>query len=138
MEPRTSTNRKSPFPRSGATLLLCMLAASIPATAFAEKKPRNFFAPKGIVVGTPAVAGDGELRIPIKFETDIVHSALMNKKVHVSVKGNEIHITADYGLIGKKSYPGYIPAKGLARGTYELRYRDPDGKLHPIGSVTLP
>lgn len=107
--------------------------------AFAEKKPRDFFDPKGIEVGTPSVDGDGNHRIPIKFETAIMHSALMNKKVHVSVVGKEIRITADFGLVEKKSgYPGYIEPKGLAAGTYDLKYLDPNGKLHPIGPVTLP
>ena len=107
--------------------------------AFAEKKPRDFFDPKGIEVGTPTVDEDGNHRIPIKFETAIMHSALMNKKVHVSVVGKEIRITADFGLVEKKNgYPGYIEPKGLAAGAYDLKYLDPNGKLHPIGPVTLP
>jgi hypothetical protein len=107
--------------------------------AFAEKMPRDFFAPKGIEVGTPTVDEEGNRRIPIKFETAIVHSAIWIDMVHTSVVGKEIRITADYRLTGGKNrYKGYIEPKGLAAGTYDLKYLDPNGKLHPIGPVTLP
>jgi hypothetical protein len=134
---KTASN--SLYPRISTFLLLCMLVVSSLGIAFAEKKSRDFFAPKGIAVGTPSVDENGACRIPIKFETAIVHSAIWIDMVHTSVVGKEIRITADYRLTGGKNrYKGYIALKGLAAGTYELKYLDPKGKLHPIGPVTLP
>lgn len=139
MKTASTTHPKSLATLIGGILLSCVLAASTLGTAFAEKKPRDFFAPKGIVVGTPSVDEEGARRIPIKFETAIVHSAIWIDMVHTSVAGKEIRITADYRLTGGKNrYKGYIAPNGLAAGTYELKYLDPDGKLHPIKTVTLP
>ena len=50
-----------------------------------------------------------------------------------------ILITADFTSAGRKSrYPGYIELKDLSSGEREIKYRDPDGKLHPLGKLTLP
>lgn len=136
METTSITHTKSLV---SGILLLCLLVASTFGTAFAEKKSRDFFAPKGIVVGTPSLDEDGARRIPVKFETAIVHSAIWIDTVDTTLVGKEIRITADYRLQGGQNrYKGYIMPKGLAAGTYELRYLDPDGKLHDIGPVTVP
>jgi len=119
-------------------LITTLLITISLGTASAEKKSRNFFAPKGVTVAAPTVEKDGTHRIPIKFKTAIIHSAQWIDKVHSSVVGKEIRITSDFRTGGKSRYPGYIEPKGVAAGTYELKYLDPNGKLHDIGPVTLP
>ncbi|PQJ27695.1 hypothetical protein [Rubritalea profundi] len=145
MKTPTSANQNPLIFGIKGILITTLLITISLGTASAEKKSRNFFAPKGIIVTAPTVQKDGTHRIPIKFKTAIIHSAQWMSKVHSSVVGKEIHITADFRLAGgsslvgrKKTYPGYIEPKGVAAGTYELKYLDPNGNLHDIGPVTLP
>lgn len=104
----------------------------------AEEQPRNFFATKGIVVGTPVDEDGGNYQIPIRFQTKDLHSALAVSSVTTSVKGSDILVTAEYAVVKNSHYPGYVEQSGITAGTYDLKYRDPDGTLHPVESVKLP
>ena len=104
-----------------------------------DQKPRDFFAPSGITIGDPSALGVGAYKIPIEFETAIVHSGQWIDSVNAKVAGSDILITASFNSTNRKSnYPGYIEVKGASPGTYTLIYHDPDGTDHAIGSVTLP
>jgi hypothetical protein len=104
-----------------------------------DEKSRDFFAAGGITVGTPASTEPGTHRIPMEFETEIVHSGQWIDAVSAKVSGTDILVTVSFTSANRKSgYPGYIEVKGLSAGTYSLKYRDPDGTDHSIGSIVLP
>ena len=90
-------------------------------------------------MGAPAATSPGTYRIPIEFKTEIVHSGQWIDAVSVEVSGSDILVTASFTSVNRKSrYPGYIAVKGVSAGTYILKYRNPDGTGHSIGSVVLP
>jgi hypothetical protein len=104
-----------------------------------DEKSRDFFAKGGITIGAPAALGSGAYKIPLEFETEIVHSGQWIDAVDADVAGSDILLTASFSSAKRKSsYPGYITVNGLSPGTYTLKYRDPDGKVHEIGKVVLP
>lgn len=122
-----------------------LLTKSVPillATALVgctDPQPRDHFASTGITYGTPSAMGSGEYRIPIEFETEVVHSARRIDSVDAEVSGSDILITAKSALVSDKpGYPGHVEVKGAVPGTYTLKYRDPDGTDHTLGPVTLP
>lgn len=118
---------------------IALLMASFATTACSEEKSRDFFAAGGITIGAPAAIEPGNYRIPIKFETKIVHSGQWIDAVSAKVSGSDILVTATFTSANRKSrYPGYVEVKGIPAGTYTLKYRDPDGTAHPIGPVVLP
>ena len=81
----------------------------------------------------------GNYRIPIDFETEIVHSGQWIDTVQAEIDGSDIQVTAIFTHANRESrYPGYIEVTGARAGVYTLQYRDPDGNLHLIESVTLP
>lgn len=129
-----------PFARQiGGILKASIMGIALSGAGTAEEKSRDFFAPKGIVIGAEEVTAEGAFRVPITFETAIMHSSQWIDTVKVSVEGKSIFITADFTSTGRKSrYPGYIELKDLSSGEREIKYRDPDGKLHPLGKVTVP
>lgn len=51
-----------------------LLLATVTLAGRSETKSRDFFAAGGIAIGAPATLGGGAYRIPIAFETKIVHS----------------------------------------------------------------
>ena len=117
------------------TLILVVLAL----TGCSEKKSRDFFAKGGITAGAAAALGSGSYKIPMGFETEIVHSGQWIDAVDATVSGSDIQITASFISGNRKgSYPGYVKINGVSPGTYTLKYRDPDGTLHAIGPVVLP
>jgi hypothetical protein len=117
------------------TLMLVVLAL----TGCSEKKSRDFFAKGGITAGAAAALGSGSYKIPMEFETEIVHSGQWIDAVDATVSGSEILITASFISGNRKgSYPGYVKINGVSPGTYTLKYRDPDGTIHAIGPVVLP
>ena len=119
----------------GITLLL----ASITLSGCSDKKSRGFFAASGITIGAPAAIQPGTYRIPIEFETKIVHSGQWIDAVSANVSGSDILVTATFTSANRKSrYPGFVEVKGISAGTYALKYRDPDGTTHPMGPVVLP
>ena len=104
-----------------------------------DKKPHDFFAKGGITIGTPTASGAGSYKIPLECKTAIVHSGQWMDAVDAVVAGSDILITASFSSSqGKSAYPGYINVSDVTPGTYTLKYRDPDGTLHAIGSVVLP
>jgi hypothetical protein len=103
-----------------------------------DEKSRDFFAKGGIAIGAPAALGSGSYTTPIEFETEIVHSGQWLNAVDADVSGSDILFTASFTSHRKSSYPGYIEVSGLSPGTYTLKYRDPNGTVHAIGSVILP
>ena len=118
---------------------ITLLIASIALSGCSEKKSRDFFAAGGIAIGAPAAIDPGTYRIPMDFETEIVHSGQWIDVVNAKVSGSEILVTASFkSASGKGSYPGYIEVQGVAAGTYTLKYRDPDGTSHAICPVVLP
>lgn len=129
-----------PFARQmGGLLKASVLVLALSGMGMAGQKSRDFFAPKGIVIGAGEVTAEGAFRVPITFETAITHSSQWIDTVKVSVDGKSILITADFTSTGRKSrYPGYIELKALSFGEREIKYRDPDGKLHPLAKVTVP
>jgi len=129
-----------PFARQiGGILKASIIVIALSGIGIAKEKSRNFFAPKGIVIGAGEVTEKGAFRVPITFETAIIHSSQWIDRVKVSVDGKSILITADFTSAGRKSrYPGYIELKDLSSGEREIKYRDPDGKLHPLGKLTVP
>ena len=118
---------------------IALLMASFATTACSEEKSRDFFAAGGIAIGAPAAIEPGNYRIPIKFETKIIHSGQWIDTVSAKVSGSDILVTANFTSANRKSrYPDYVEVKGIPAGTYTLKYRDPDGTAHPIGPVVLP
>lgn len=120
-------------------LMITLLTASFAISGCSEEKSRDFFAAGGIAIGAPAAIEPGNYRIPIKFETKIVHSGQWIDTVSAKVSGSDILVTANFTSANRKSrYPDYVEVKGIPAGTYTLKYRDPDGTTHPIGPVVLP
>jgi hypothetical protein len=112
------------------------LLAAIALLGCSEEKSRDFFAASGITIGAPTALA---YRIPIEFETQIVHSGLSIDEVSTTVAGSDILVTASFAYPPPKSgYPGHIVVNGVSAGTYTLKYRDPDGTDHTIGQVVLP
>jgi hypothetical protein len=129
-----------PFARQiGGLLKAFIMLLALSGMGIAGQKSRDFFAPDGIVIGSPEVTAEGAFRVPITFRTAITHSSQWIDTVKVSVDRKSILITANFTTAGRKSrYPGYIELKGLSSGEHEIKCRDPDGKLHPLGKVTVP
>jgi hypothetical protein len=122
-------------------LKITLLLASIALSGCSDKKSRDFFAAGGITIGAPAATEPGTYRIPIELKTEIVHSGQWIDTVSAKVSGSDILVTVSFisaGANRKSRYPGYIEVKGVSTGTYTLKYRDPDGTDHSIGSVMLP
>jgi hypothetical protein len=120
-------------------LATTLLLASIALAGCSYKKSRDFFAAGGITIGAPAALGSGSYKIPIEFETKIVHSGQWIDSVSTKVAGSDILVTASFTSANRKSsYPGYVEVSGVSPGTYTLKYRDPDGAVHAIGPVILP
>jgi hypothetical protein len=118
---------------------LTMLLAAVALVGCSEEKSRDFFSAGGITIGAPSALGGGAYRIPIEFETQIVHSGQSIDEVSTTVTGSDILFTASFaGPPPKGGYPGHIEVKGVSAGTYTLKYRDPDGTDHTIGPVVLP
>lgn len=116
--------------------MLCL--AVIALAACAKEKPRDFFAKGGITIGDPAALGSGTYRIPLAFETAIVHSGQWIDIVDADVVGTDILLTTSFTPATRKSrYPGYVEVNGVSPGTYTLKYRDPDGTVHVIDTVIL-
>ena len=116
-----------------------LLLAAIVLAGCVDEKSRDFFATSGISVGDPVMVEAGTYRIPTDFETEIVHSGQWIDTVQAEIVGSDIQVTAIFTHANRKSrYPGYIEVSGARAGVYTLQYRDPDGALHPIKSVTLP
>ena len=112
-------------------LTTTLLLATIALVGCIDKKSRDFFSAGGITIGAPATLGAGAYRIPIEFETKIVHSGQWIDAVSTKVAGSDILVTANFTSANHKSnYPGYIELKGVSAGTYTLKYRDPDGTDH--------
>jgi hypothetical protein len=117
------------------TLILAVIAL----VSCSEEKSRDFFAKGGVTIGAPAALGSGSYKIPIEFETEIVHSGQWIDAVDADVSGVDILLTASFtSSNGKSGYPGYIEVHGVSPGTYTIKYRDPDGTIHPLGSAILP
>ena len=120
-------------------LTIALFLAAVALGGCSDKKARDFFSAGGITIGAPATLGAGAYKIPIEFETKIVHSGQWIDAVSTQVAGSDILVTASFTSAKRKSgYPGYVEVKGVAAGTYSLKYRDPDGTDHPIGPVVLP
>jgi hypothetical protein len=118
-----------------ATLILAVIALA----SCSQKKSRDFFAKGGITIGAPAALGSGSYKIPIEFETEIVHSGQWIDTVDADASGADILLTASFtSSNGKSGYPGYIEVKGISPGTYSIKYRDPDGTVHTLGRAILP
>ena len=118
-----------------ATLIL----AAIALAGCSDQKSHDFFAKGGITIGAPAALGSGSYKIPLEFETEIVHSGQWIDAVDANVAGADILLTASFTSSNHKgSYPGYVKVNGVSPGTYTLKYRDPDGTVHVIGPVILP
>jgi hypothetical protein len=115
-----------------------LILAALVLGGCSDEKSRDFFAKGGITIGAPAALGSGSYTIPIEFETEIVHSGQWLNAVDADVSGSDILFTASFTSHRKSSYPGYIEVSGLSPGTYTLKYRDPNGTVHAIGSVILP
>lgn len=116
-----------------------LILAAIALAGCSDEKSRDFFAKGGIASGAPAALGSGSYKIPIKFETEIVHSGQGIDTVDAEVAGSDILIIASFTHANRKSsYPGYVEVNGVSPGTYTLKYRDPDGTVHAIGPVILP
>jgi hypothetical protein len=117
------------------TLILAVIALG----SCSQKKSLDFFAKGGITIGAPAALGSGSYKIPIEFETEIVHSGKWIDAVDADVAGADILLTATFtSSNGKSGYPGYIEVKGISPGTYFIKYRDPNGTVHTLGRAILP
>jgi hypothetical protein len=117
-----------------------MLSLAIIALAScSEEKSRDFFAIGGITIGAPSALGSGSYKIPLEFETEIVHSGQWIDKVDAEVVGADILLTASFTSANHKGrYPGYSKIDGVSPGNYTLKYRDPDGIVQEIGKVVQP
>jgi hypothetical protein len=116
-----------------------LILTAIALAGCSDEKSRDFFAKGGITIGAPSALGSGSYKIPIEFETKIVHSGQWIDTVDAEVTGTDILLTASFSSAKRKSnYPGYVEVNGLSPRTYTLKYRDPDGKVHEIGKVVLP
>lgn len=121
------------------TLRSLILLTAIGLVGCGDPKSRNFFASSGITVGAPVATSTGNYRIPIEFETEIVHSGQWIDTVEAEVDGTEILITAVFTHANRKSrYPGYVEISDVSPGPYKVEYRDPDGARHLVKAVTLP
>ena len=120
-------------------LRTALLLAAMGLVGCGDKKSRSFFAPSGVFVGSPVMVEAGAYRIPIKFETEIVHSGQWIDTVQAEVDGSDIQVTAVFTHANRESrYPGYIEVSRARPGVYALQYQDPDGTLHLIELVSLP
>lgn len=118
---------------------ITLLISALTISGYSDVKSRDFFAASGITIGAPATTQPGSYKIPMEFETKIVHSGQWIDTVSAKVSGSDILVTATFTSANRKSkYPGYVEVKGIPAGTYTLKYQDPDGKTHPMGSVVLP
>ncbi len=118
---------------------IVLLISAFTISGYGDGKSRDFFAAGGITIGAPAMSQPGSYKIPIEFETKIVHSGQWIDSVSAKVSGSDILVAATFTSANRKSrYPGYVEVKGISAGTYTLKYQDPDGKTHPIGPVVLP
>ena len=118
---------------------ITLILAAIALAGCSDEKSRDFFAKGGITIGAPAALGSGSYKIPIEFETEIVHSGQWIDEVDTEVAGSDILLTASFTSANRKSsYPGYVEVNGVSPGTYTLKYQDPNGTVHAIGPVILP
>ncbi len=116
-----------------------LILAAMALIGCSDEKSRDFFAKDGITIGTPAALGSGSYKIPIDFETKIVHSGQWINEVDTEVVGSDILVTASFTSANRKgNYPGYIEVKGVSPGTHTLKYLDPNGTVHVIGPVVFP
>lgn len=121
------------------TIKSTLILAAIALAGCSDKKSRDFFAKGGITISAPAALGSGSYKIPISFETAIVHSGQWIDAVNVDVAGSDIVLSASFTSANRKSgYPGYVKVNGVSPGNYTLKYRDPNGTVHAIGPITLP
>ena len=105
-----------------------------------QKKDRQFFADKGISIGKPQLNEDNSVFIPISFKTRIVHSAQWLYDIKWVEKDGRITLTALFSVPpnNKKSiYEDGIRLEPPLKNQYEFVYRDPDGKTHELGVVTI-
>ena len=126
-----------PLALVGAIFAIPGCSGKVVGALTSEMRPRSFFAANGITAGTPVKGEDGTYRIPLVFETEVMHSALSPVAVEASSKGSEILVSASYA-VGESRYPGFIELNGVKAGDYELKYLDPDGTTHPVAVVVLP
>jgi hypothetical protein len=121
-----------------------MMQATLALMAFGlfgcgDRKSRSFFASDGISIGVPVMMSAGNYRIPVDFETEIVHSGQWIDTVQTEVDGTDILVTAVFTHANRESrYPDYVVVTDVNPGVYNLKYRDPDGVHHFIEAVTLP
>lgn len=104
-----------------------------------EPKPRNFFAADGIRLGAPLRQID-HFYLPIDFKTAVENSGQWLYDVKCTIEDNTITVTAIFTVppnLQESRYHGAIDLLGSKRGVYQVRYRDPDGTLHDIGTTTL-
>src|SRR5690348_30493 len=98
----------------------------------------------GITVGTPRPAGQGWVRIPIRFEAPYWERRAQSlpPKVHrtiAEVDGTRIYLRVILvtGLARKADAPREASCRPSRSGPHEIYYRDPDGTLHRVGTVSL-
>ncbi|MBK8476320.1 MAG: hypothetical protein IPL39_08355 [Opitutaceae bacterium] len=104
-----------------------------------EKKPRSFFAIDGICVGSAVKEGE-RFRLPIGFSTAFVHSGQWLYDVKAVTEADSIYLTAVFTTppgLKESRYVGSVDLGAIRSGTYKVRYRDPDGRVHDLGLVTL-
>lgn len=53
---------------------IILLISALTISGYSDVKPRDFFAASGITIGAPATTQAGSYKIPMEFETKIVHS----------------------------------------------------------------
>ena len=144
----TPRSTSAPAGRGGCALrsaenmkILCalILLTAIGVVACGDPKSRSFFASGGISVGAPVAMNAGHYRIPIEFETEIVHSGQWIDTVEAEVDGTKILVTAVFTHANRESrYPGYVEISDVSPGAYILHYQDPGGARHLIESIILP
>jgi hypothetical protein len=116
-----------------------ILLTAIGLLGCGDPKSRSFFASSGITVGAPVTTSRGNYRIPIEFETEIIHSGQWIDTVEAKVDGTKILITAVFTHANRKSrYPGYVEISDASPGAYKIEYQDPDGARHLVKAVTFP
>lgn len=86
-----------------------LILAAIALASCSQKKLRDFFDKGGITIGAPAVLESGAYKMPLEFETEIVHSGQWIDAVDAEVAGSDILLTASFSSSKRKgSYPGYV------------------------------
>ena len=101
-----------------------ILAYKVPFSGFSK-----------ISLGAPKVEGQ-RVVVPVEMAEAEVNASTALYYIKTRVSKSEIDMTAVYTLGGAGT--NQFVLKDVSPGDYTVSYRDPDGKRHKLGQITIP